>query len=393
MTELDERGGLVSASAMDMFYHCPGARNAQVGLPELPSADVTESGTAIHEARATDDHEDLQMTEREIADKLKDMEKRAFDNWMNDFGLFYPIEHGMTKTSVTREERLWIRNRVTLELIASAKPDVWFTNQDHALIIDYKTGFAKTTPSERNWQSRTQVIALWQNFPHLKVIRGAIMASRLSSNFDPTDYHLEDLDRVERELKAVIWRTEQPDAPRVPGTHCRYCRASGECREKAVYDQIASSQLPIVSGKGDQLAILEAVNRLTPAEMAFLYRRKSSLELAYDAMEHRMKALPEDQLKAIGYKLAPGNKNREIVDVSTAFARLRPLLTWSTLDEFGKTTSGDDRLAGLKLVIGKMAEALADRTKVSLEHAKNQIYEALDDTVREKIGNPRLKAL
>lgn len=373
----DERQGLSSASSFARLYACPGSAAAERGLSELPKDDTTDEGTQIHDALHTGDDSGLALTPKQIKQNLEAMELRARENWAAEFNI--------TDMLVVRETRFWLRNPTTLELIASAKPDVVCISGKRASTTDFKSGFADTTPSERNMQLRVQSIAIFQEF-NVEHVRAAIAHSRLSSHFDSVDFELEDLRRVEKEIVHTVWRSEQSDAPRIPGAHCRYCRANGACFEKAVYDQIASAHLPVIATgkKGDELTMIEAVNRLTPEQLAFLHRRKPSLEVAYLAIEHRLKSLPEDVLQSIGYELAKGNRIREITDAATAFARLAPLM---------KHDKGDDRLAGLKLVIGKMSEALADRTGVSLESAKNQIYSALGDVVLEREGNKRLRPI
>lgn len=373
----DERGGMASASSFARLYACPGSAAAERGLSELPKDDTTEEGTQIHDALHTGDDSGLALTPKQIKQKLEAMELRARENWAAEFEI--------SGIEIIRETRFWLRNPTTLELIASAKPDVVCIHYDRAMVTDFKSGFADTTPSERNWQLGVQAISIYQEY-RVQHVRAAIAHSRLSSHFDSVDFDLEDLRRVEKEIVHTVWRSEQSDAPRVPGAHCRWCRANGGCFEKAVYDQIASAHLPVIATgkKGDELTMIEAVNRLTPEQLAFLHRRKPSLEVAYSAIEHRLKSLPADVLQSIGYQLANGVKIREITDAATAFARLAPLM---------KHDKGDDRLAGLKLVIGKMSEALADRTGVSLESAKNQIYSALGDVVLEREGNKRLRPL
>lgn len=286
-----------------------------------------------------------------------------------------------TDLIVEREKRLWVRDRSTLELITSAKLDVFYILGTHALIIDAKSGFRTPTPSERNWQLKCQVVALWQAHPELEHIRAATAHSRLSSSFDATDYDIEDIKRAEREIRQVIWRSQQPEAPRVPGAHCRYCRALGVCREAATHSLVVAHGGKLLpTGKPDQLAIIESVGRMTPGELAFVHKKEPLAKAFFDSVEARMKQLPEDVLAGIGYRLADGNRLRNIIDPATAFARLD--------GEFKA-----DRLAGLKLTVGRIADAHAERTGISKKEATEKIYAAMGDVVVEKEGNKRLKAL
>lgn len=374
-TPTDERELLPSASGIDKLANCPGSFAAEQGLSPLPEQDVTKDGTNIHQALADGDDSNLPTTQREIAQHLANMEKRELETWISDFNL------NTAEMKSVREHRFWLRDPKTLELLASAKPDVVYVQGQHALIVDFKSGFKDPSPSESNWQLRVQSIAIHQEYPYFEHIRSATAHSRLSSKFDATDYTLDDLRRVRRAFVDVLWRAKQPDAPRVPGPHCRYCKANGLCREKAVYDSIAASQLPVRSGKSDQMALIQAVGLLTPPELAHLWRRKSSMETAYNAIEFRMKSLPKDVLADLGYELAPGNKNKEITDVATAFQRLATVLT------------DDERMQCLNIVRGRTADKLAERTNISKKAAQEQIDQALGDVLIEKPGNPRLKEL
>jgi len=375
----DERANLPSASSFDRLYFCPGSRKAEQGLSELPKDDTTETGVRVHSAMETGSDDELEdMTEKDIAKALRAMEEREIAKFQEFYNLGAPVK-------IIREERFWIRDRRTLEILASARPDVvaiW--PPDHGFVGNYKTGFKSVTPSQLSWQSRTEVLSLWQehfNCRDITAIRGGFLASRLRSSCDTTDYTTVDLSRVSREFMHALWRIDQPDAPRIPGQWCRWCLANGVCREKAVYDQISGAQLPVVAGEPDQLKILDAIGRLTPHEMAYIYHRKASMEFAYDALQHRMKQLPENVLKDIGFKIVPGNKNREIVDTPTAFARLAIYLP------------DEDRMQAIKILRGKAAELLAERTGISKKSAQEQIDGAIGNALKEKPGQPKLREL
>lgn len=77
----DERGGMSSASGLDRVANCPGSQAAEKGLEPLPVDDIADEGTRIHESFESGDDSDLDMTQREIAEKLRAMEQRELDNW------------------------------------------------------------------------------------------------------------------------------------------------------------------------------------------------------------------------------------------------------------------------------------------------------------------------
>ena len=382
-TITDVREGRPSASNLDRLVHCPGSLAAERGMPELPTQAVTEEGSAIHAALETGDDTKLEMTEREIKSRLIEIEDTALGEWMSQFdsGLHAETHH---------EKRLWIRNRATLDKVASAQLDIFHVLANQALVIDTKTGFADATPSERNWQLKTQAVALWQAYPAVERVRVAIAHVRLTSKFDACEYSLDDLRHAEREVLHAVWRTEQPDAPRVPGSHCRYCRAQGVCREMATWALVAShaDAMPVA----DELGVALHVGKMTPGELAYVHSRKRLANVLFDAVSARMKTLPTDVLTSIGYELAPGVKRRDITDVTQAFLRLKPLLQYEKSD--GQVCQViDERMQCVKISRTTAADLLAKRTDVAKKKAQALIDEAIGDAMVENEGEPRLKQL
>ena len=369
----EERAGLPSASSMPRYAACAGSRAMEQGLPEPPSDSTQETGVNVHAAMETGDDSDLEMDEKDIAAKLREFEEREVASWREDFSLGTPI--------VIREQRMWIRDRKTLDPVASARPDVVFTSGVHGAVVNYKSGFAQQTPSDRNWQCRTEVIALWHEHPDLEHIRGAILASRLNTKFDATDYDVNDLRRIETELRHILWRTQQSDAPRVPGAHCRWCKARGVCREAAVYGMIVQADMPLAKGKPDQIDLLARVARMSPAELAFVHERRATMDIVFGAVEHALKQLPKDTLESVGYKLVDGNKNYPIPDeiVPTAWQKLLEVL------------SEEERIQTIKITRGKVETLLRDKEGLTKDAAKERVIKLLG--LQEKIGNHKLKKI
>jgi len=369
-----ERGGLPSASGMDRLYRCPGSWEMEKGLSEFPVDETADTGVAVHGALETGDDSELEMTEKEIASKLKEMRESSVAQWMEEFGVT-----GVLAEFV--EQRFWIRNRMTLDQLSSARPDYAAYGKSHGIVLNYKTGFKSPTPSELSWQSRVEVISFWHQNPHLEHIRGGFLASRLSSKIDTTDYEVSDLRRVENELRTILWRSEQPDAPRVPGPHCRYCKARGVCRENAVYSMISAAQVPMVVGKKDPLAVVQAVGRMTPAEMAFVYQRKSISEEIFTAIKFRMLSLSEEQLREVGYKVGPGNAQYPIAEEQIPDV-------WEKLGSF---LTPEERLKCVKISRTPAEKFVAEKEGMTLKDAKEAVIQRLG--LEKKEGNPRLKEI
>jgi len=239
----EEREGMPSASRLDRMFYCPGCLQMEKGLPDLPVDTVTDDGVIVHESKETGDEEGLTMTQLDIKRALDALESRVVDNWRADFNI------AQESLKTFREVRFWIRGP-QLDKEASAKPDLVVAElkTEQAFVGNYKTGFARLTPSHLSWQSRCEVIAVWQGLfsrSERAHIRGAFLGHRLATRFTATDYTFEDLQRVERELRQIVWRAQQPGAPRVPGSWCRWCNARGLCRENAAYAMLPHAGMEI----------------------------------------------------------------------------------------------------------------------------------------------------
>lgn len=368
--ERDERLGLASASSMDRRDHCPGSLVAERGAPYLEEEDTATSGTRIHHALETGDDSELDMSEEEIKANLDRLEKNAVAKWREDFNI-------SKEPRVVREQRHWIRN-AELDLIASARPDVEYHAQDHALVINYKTGYKDPTPTEINWQVRTEAVAVHSDNPNLVHVRAAIAASRLASRFDYCDFDARSLGLGQREIEFVVWRSNKPGAPRVPGTWCRYCKARSDCREAAGYSLLPTVGMP---DKSDELALLQAVSRLTPQHLSYLYCRKSTIAAILDAVEQRLKSLPEEELRLAGYEIAPGNTYRDITDTVGAFNALGAIL------------SDESRMSCIKLVEGRAIEAVMANEKITKKAATEKVRSTIAAFQTQRAGKPKLKVI
>lgn len=371
--ENDERAGLGSASSAERDVNCPGWRNLTRGLPSEAGSAVAASGTAIHKAWETGDDSALDEDEADIAAALKRVEDVESARWMQENSLD-------AVPAVLREERLWIRNRQTLEPLYSAQVDVAYVAKHNALIIDGKTGFKDATPSEINWQLRVQAIALWQEYPDLKRIRVAIAQGRFRPKFDPTDYELSDLLNAERDLLFHIWRTKQPDAPRVAGTWCRYCQGKAYCHEAATWAMVVAAQTREAVPTDKATAVLYA-SRLTPPQLAQIHARKTIIEAVLDAVNNRLKAMTDEQLAEIGLAKKPGAKKKEITDQ----AKARELLKAALTDEQINAASSISR--------SKAAEILHALTKCTKKEAGAQIDTILAPVLEEKQNSPSVVPL
>jgi hypothetical protein len=372
----DEREGLPSASAMYRVVSCPGslALIESCKPPELTTS-VAQQGTEIHAALESGETYALDEESQEIAEKLKQLEQSMIRDFVPD---------SMRDTEVYRETRLWVHDS-SFNVVASAKSDVIFVVDDRpvrALVIDFKTGFLPVTPAEKNWQLRTQAVAVHQEYGATN-IRVAVACARLGKpHVDFVDYTLEDLKNAERDLLFQLWKAKQPDAPRHAGEWCKYCPAKAYCREAAAWSAVeVVSPTQTVTTK-EQIGV--TVASMTPEQLVHVWRKRNIVEGVMDAIKARLKALPPEELESLGLRLKEGKRNREIVDKDGAFSHMIMESYFTELEIFSAS----------KLSVQKLTECFQKQNpSYSNKDAQNFVTSMLAPYTHESRGEPTLEEI
>lgn len=382
---VDERAGLPSASGIERMMMCPGSKHAEEGQPEPEDNEASSEGTIIHTARETGDVSELTDEQIQIVDRLTTVEAQALEAWRN-----YNKIPAQTEVKAVREERMWFREHGTMRPLASAKLDVYYLHANTGLIIDLKTGYLETPPAASNWQLRVQALTLWHEDPLVQFIRVAIAQHRFHTKFDDCDYTENDLKNSEEELHHGLWRAEQPDAPRVPGTWCRYCKAKGNCPEGAAYallPVVVAGQQPTDSslkGEGLKAEMVRRVDLLSPQALTFLWERRAIITAILEAAAFRLKAMDGTQLTTLGLSLQENSPSREVENLPKAL---------DLLFKAGLITP-EIFQSCCKVSIGKIEEAIKKTTAAKLnitqDQAKNHIATIIAPAVKL---NPRSATL
>lgn len=367
----DPRLGKPSASGIYKLVSCPGSLAAEKDLPELPAESFTQEGTDIHAAAETGDTSELEGDSVDIAKRLKALEESTRDAWFN--------ERPGGEVQRFAEVRLWMRDRKTLELLVSAQLDVLYVEGEHCLIVDFKTGYLDAPPADRNWQLLCQAICVAHEHPGVKTFRVAIAASRLSSKLDVAEYTLEDLQHAERELLHVLWLAKQPDAQRRPSMCCRYCKAKGICPEAASFSLVTQQKLGITSA--DKLAILAAVNSLTPQQMAHVWQRGKIATMILDGVEAKLKSITPEQLAEVRLMLKPGAVQKKITNNFAAHDRCESVFNPNEL------------ISCSKISVTELANLYATKNNVSKVQAKEAVLSLLGDAVEQTQNAPSLAVM
>jgi hypothetical protein len=214
----DERLGLPSASGAHRFVHCAISHTLESAIPKKETSNpLAAEGTLIHAALEREDGSELDMDQARIAEKLSEIDKERYQQWRHDF----PINESGIEL---REERLFTYGPDN-QPDGSAKADKVYIIGDHALTIDYKSGYKQVEEASRNWQGRLQALAVAANNAEVTHVRVVFAQFRLMRFYTECDYSLEDLKYALAEWRQAVWRSKQPDAAANPGPWCSTCRA------------------------------------------------------------------------------------------------------------------------------------------------------------------------
>jgi len=371
------RGNWTSASSASRDKNCPGAHLAQQGLPEPPAGEGAESGKRIHAALKNSSNtailNSLSVKEREIFDSCRVIEKKLVLEW---FGPDHP------PMEVDREERLWVRffnYDLKSEYQHSGEPDAIYHAGAKALIVDYKTGSGDVDDATDNLQLRDLVCLfrgdqMRQGKP---VVECATAIIQPLVTYEPVicSYNEPAMDRAAIEMMARIASSNNPKSPRLPGNHCKYCKAAlaNTCVE---HQQWASATLPSFRD------IMSApVTEWTPDQRQIFCERH---QVAKEWLESTWKAMQEgaanDPNFVPGWSLQDGVVKHPIEDVKTLITRFCAL--------GGKPEQLAPALRVIKDDLADCVKAVTKLKGVALTKAYNDL---IDGITVAKPNKPSLK--
>lgn len=380
----DPRKGKPSASSFHRLVHCAGSLGAEAAIIEQsPSSETAQSGTRIHDAVAKNDLDELGIKEEQVADRLAQMNQAALEQWQTDFTVSNP--------KIIREKRFWIKNLKSGDEIVSGKPDFVAIAGDGLLVIDDKSGFKAVTHAAGNWQLRVLLVALDQAFGPFTRARASIAQHRLGSIFNACDYQRSDIDQAYAEILFYCQRAKNPNAERVPGQHCFYCRAKAVCAEHAAWAMMPMVRAKVldVPKKGE---IELRVAQLPVEALAFIESRRTAANNLFSAVTARLKAMSEEQLAAVGLELKPSGSLRSIPDT---------IALWQVLVKSGLLTQdekGAEEFRSLADInITRMDELLVTRLKLkeelSTKDSEIKLRELLAPVTKFTPKSPTLKPI
>jgi hypothetical protein len=300
MNNNDDRPDCITASELDRVYACPGYpnRKREVNPPRSDGGEDAQMGTRCHSGYAGEPVEYMNDDEegavsRAVAATNSLAESLGFD--------LIPIT----------ERRLFAGSTF------SGKPDRIYIKGTRAFITDAKFGRIKVEDTSTNKQIRGYVALVAYNWPELTEITVATIQPWFGGEPSVTVYGINEIQDALHEVFGAIARTINPDAPRIPGDHCKYCPLSGvSCQESAQWSITPPVDMPArLSATGTAFA-------LSNVSLAKYLNHAIIAEGIIEAVrEEARRRLDADPCSIPGWELQPGRVTEKITDPEAVFAR------------------------------------------------------------------------
>lgn len=237
MNELTKLHSEHGASSAYRWTACPGSVGMSRGIPRKTSEYAIE-GTTAHALA------ELAIKKERDADFWVGMEIEGWevDEEMAEAVQVY-VDH--IRSILKEGDVLKLEERVTLEKLNPPRPMfgtcdclIYRRSEKTLFVYDYKHGAGVPVDAEGNKQLRYYalgaLLSLEKDEPCEKIIAG-IVQPRAQHNDGPIReevFGAGDLLDFSSELIEAVEASLQPNAPLVPGSHCRFCPAAGVCPAK-----------------------------------------------------------------------------------------------------------------------------------------------------------------
>lgn len=347
----------VAPSSLARIEACPGSWAVERQCAYQPPSEAAAEGTLLHSAmRPGVSRLTLTLEQSRLVDIAKQHGRELYMRHLP----------GKSKwlSEVAAAARLDERH------VVSGRLDWIGYDQSTTLVIDWKFGRSAVDVAADNLQLRAYAV-IAADFEGPRDVERVIVATvqpTVESDIQVTEslYTPEDIATSRRQLITIAERASKPDALRIPGDHCKYCKALGtalcpESMEQAV--AVAKYALQDILPSGQDLA--EWLERAEVAEqVVLLLRDHARSEIAAG------RTVP-------GWRVTPPVPIRTLPSA---------VAVWRKLDG---TIKPEDFMAVCKLGIGDLQSMLAEKLRWKSSQAKFNFNDLLGDaiTMSEKRGS------
>lgn len=215
----------LSPSAADRWFSCPGAPNAEHGLPDTPSPAASEGTTAHALLESALGARQAPTACTEIPGVNPEMMQHVTAAWRLVAGMQagcdrFDIEMKVDPGSVFKRDDLWGTSDIIIE------------HADHLTVLDFKYGRWPVDPVNSKQLMIYAIGAAAQSLQRIESFTLGVIQPRTKG----PPLKLWQVDRngmtdFARELGQAAVATDDPKAQRMPGDHCKFCRARSTCQE------------------------------------------------------------------------------------------------------------------------------------------------------------------
>lgn len=319
----------LGASSMSRWSKCPGSVREAAKAPPGKSSSYAEEGSDAHALAA--------RCLRKVANpgsfigKTITEDGRTFlvDQEMADAVQVY-VDAIDAVTDITHATEMKVEKRFDLSAVhagcfGTADAVVWDAANKTLHVFDYKHGAGIPVEVRGNPQLMYYGLGalLASGYPARKVVL-TIVQPRCDHPDGPV--RSDELDAIDlldfkTDLKSYAVATEAPDAPLVPGDHCRFCPAAALC--------------PALVRKNQEVARLEFGPTLSydPAKLKLALDSRETLKAWLKALDEFAYAEAEAGRTPTGYKLVAKRANRKWRDEGELAVYLQGAYTASVMRE------------------------------------------------------------
>lgn len=243
MTLTPQAHSTVGASSMYRWSACPGSVRLSEGIVSKSSV-YADEGSDAHALGA------YCLTEGEDAAQWVDLpvnfEGRKFTPttemaeavqvYLDTVRGYLASDPGKGRNGpILKVEQRFDLSEVYPGCFGTSDATIWLPKTQTLIVIDYKHGAGIPVPVVKGDVVNPQLqyyglgALLASNYP-AKRVRLVIVQPRCGDGL-PSEYEMDAVDLIDfrADLKAFAEATAQPDAPLVPGDHCRFCPAAAMC--------------------------------------------------------------------------------------------------------------------------------------------------------------------
>ena len=161
---------------------------------------------------------------RESADQVRDLFSCGLTITSTDVLGLKPDDHYMLKPDA--RDGVYLEVSVDPEITRPGTADIVMINGTSGVLVDYK--FTRVE-REHDAQMKSYVVGVFRTIERLQALEVRIVAPRLGMTHTPVMYYSRDIPEIERELKEIVAKSEDPFEPGTPGDPCAFCIGNGRC--------------------------------------------------------------------------------------------------------------------------------------------------------------------